>query len=63
MKNIFFKKSFLIIKTVPKMLKHLIFGFILHLIFLASIFEIYFQSPVITGLNPQNDLDGAPAKR
>lgn len=45
------------------MMKQLIFGFVLHLIFLASIFEIYFQSPVIIGLNPQTDLDGAPAKR
>jgi len=41
----------------------IIWSLVLHFIFLASIFEIYFQSPVITDLTPQNDLNDAPAKR
>lgn len=45
------------------MLNLVLFGVAVHLVFLASIFIIYFQSPVIQGLEPQNDLTGAPAKR
>lgn len=45
------------------MLKIIIFGIIAHLFFLASIFQIYFQSPIIVGLTPQPDIDDSPAKR
>lgn len=45
------------------MYKILILGIVAHLFFLLSIFQIYFQSPVITGLTPQNNLDKPPAKR
>lgn len=44
-------------------LKLIIYGFVLHIIFLASIFEIYFQSPIIPGLEPLPDLTQAPAER
>lgn len=43
--------------------KLIIYGFILHLIFFASIFEIYFKSPLIEGLSPLPDLETPPAKR
>lgn len=45
------------------MIKLIVYGFILHLIFLASIFEIYFQSPIVPGLEPLPDLTQAPAER
>lgn len=45
------------------MLKLLIYGVLVHILFLASIFVIYFQSPVIQGLRPQENLRNAPAKR
>lgn len=41
----------------------LAYGVIIHFVFLASIFVIYFQSPVIQGLAPQDDLASPPAKR
>lgn len=39
------------------------FGFVLHLLFLVSIFYIYFRSPILTDLAAQNDLKNPPAKR
>ncbi|XP_037902929.1 GPI ethanolamine phosphate transferase 1 [Hermetia illucens] len=36
---------------------------IVHVLFLGSIFVIYFRSPVIQGLHPQSDLLNPPAKR
>lgn len=45
------------------MLKIVIFGLIVHALFLASIFQIYFKSPIISGLQAQPDLDESPAKR
>lgn len=45
------------------MLKIVLFGLIAHLLFLASIFQIYFQSPVISGLSPLPNLEDPPAKR
>jgi GPI ethanolamine phosphate transferase 1 len=45
-------------------MKILIFsGLLLHLVFLLSIFYIYFQSPILKGIYPQNDLLHAPARR
>lgn len=41
----------------------IVFGFVLHLLFLVSIFYIYFRSPILTDLAPQNELKNAPAKR
>lgn len=41
----------------------IIFGLIVHAFFLASIFQIYFQSPVISGLRAQSDFSDSPAKR
>ncbi|XP_031622436.1 GPI ethanolamine phosphate transferase 1 isoform X2 [Contarinia nasturtii] len=45
------------------MIKIIVFGLIAHALFLASIFQIYFQSPVITGLHAQSNLNDSPAKR
>lgn len=45
------------------MLKVILFGLIVHALFLVSIFQIYFQSPVISGLQAQKNLNDAPAKR
>lgn len=45
------------------MFKILFIGTVAHVFFLLSIFQIYFQSPVIRGLRPQSDLDNPPAKR
>lgn len=45
------------------MFKIIAFGLIAHMLFLASIFQIYFQSPLIAGLKPQSDLNDSPAKR
>lgn len=45
------------------MIKIIAFGLIAHALFLASIFQIYFQSPVISGLQPQSNLNDSPAKR
>lgn len=45
------------------MLRIIVYGAIVHFIFLVSIFVIYFQSPVIEGLQPQSDLENAPAER
>ncbi|XP_063700106.1 GPI ethanolamine phosphate transferase 1-like [Culicoides brevitarsis] len=39
------------------------FGFVLHLLFLVSIFYIYFRSPILTDLEAQNELPNPPAKR
>ena len=38
-------------------------SFFIHILFLLSIFYIYFKSIIIPGLKPQKDLFGAPAKR
>ncbi|XP_055319471.1 GPI ethanolamine phosphate transferase 1 [Sitodiplosis mosellana] len=45
------------------MIKIIAFGLIAHALFLASIFQIYFQSPVISGLQAQPNLNDSPAKR
>lgn len=45
------------------MLNILVYGVVVHVVFLASIFIIYFQSPVIQGLEPLQDPLHAPAKR
>lgn len=50
-------------KAKEIMLKIVLFGVSVHLIFLASIFQIYFQSPIIANLPPQQQLDESPAKR
>ncbi|XP_055377960.1 GPI ethanolamine phosphate transferase 1 [Condylostylus longicornis] len=41
----------------------LIQAIIVHVIFLGSIFVIYFRSPILTTLTPQNDLENPPARR
>lgn len=41
----------------------ILYGIILHILLLGSIFVTYFRTPVITGLQPQNDLKNPPAKR
>uniref|UniRef100_A0A1B0DDG4 GPI ethanolamine phosphate transferase 1 n=1 Tax=Phlebotomus papatasi TaxID=29031 RepID=A0A1B0DDG4_PHLPP len=43
--------------------KFFLCGVIIHLIFLSSIFDIYFLSPIIRDLSPQKDLENPPAKR
>lgn len=45
------------------MLKIIVYGLFAHLLFLASIFQIYFQSPIIVGLQPQLNTDNPPADR
>ncbi|XP_059613178.1 GPI ethanolamine phosphate transferase 1 [Phlebotomus argentipes] len=45
------------------MYKFFLFGVVIHLIFLSSIFDIYFLSPIIRELTPQKDLENPPAKR
>eukprot|EP00057_Strongylocentrotus_purpuratus_P023498 XP_011677972.1 PREDICTED: GPI ethanolamine phosphate transferase 1-like [Strongylocentrotus purpuratus] len=40
-----------------------IVGFILHLILFASIFDIYFTSPLVHGMTPHSTPDEPPAKR
>lgn len=45
------------------MLKIILFGTIVHALFLASIFQIYFQSPVISGLEPLSNFNDSPANR
>lgn len=45
------------------MFKIIIFGLIVHAMFLASIFQIYFQSPIISGLQPLQNLNDSPAER
>lgn len=45
------------------MLKIILFGLIVHAFFLASIFQIYFQSPVISGLQAQPNFNDSPARR
>lgn len=44
-------------------MKVILFGFFLHLIFLLSIFDIYFKSPIINAIPIQQSKVGAPAKR
>ena len=41
----------------------IISGLFVHLVFLASIFDIYFKSPVVNGITPQIIPLKAPAKR
>ncbi|XP_037052386.1 GPI ethanolamine phosphate transferase 1 [Bradysia coprophila] len=50
-------------KTIPEMLKLILLGGVLHLLFLVSIFVIYFQSPIITGLQHQKKILDPPARR
>ena len=38
-------------------------GFVVHLIFFYSIFDIYFTSPLVHGMTPHSTLQAAPAKR
>lgn len=38
-------------------------GFIVHVIFLLSIFDIYFKSPIISGIQVQKNNVQHPAKR
>lgn len=45
------------------MIKIIVFGLIVHALFLASIFQIYFQSPIISGLQAEQNLNDSPAKR
>lgn len=45
------------------MIKFFVKNLLIHFIFLLSIFDIYFNSPVITHLTPLPDLVGAPSKR
>ncbi|XP_075682849.1 GPI ethanolamine phosphate transferase 1 isoform X2 [Rhinoderma darwinii] len=45
------------------MLLFFIVGLIVHLIFFASIFDIYFTSPLVHGMTPQHTLLPPPAKR
>lgn len=45
------------------MLKIILYGLFAHLLFLASIFHIYFQSPIVGGLQSQANLDNPPADR
>lgn len=45
------------------MFKIIVYGLFAHLLFLASIFQIYFQSPIIFGLQPQSNLENPPAER
>ncbi|XP_056376960.1 GPI ethanolamine phosphate transferase 1 isoform X2 [Hyla sarda] len=45
------------------MLLFFIVGLIVHLIFFASIFDIYFTSPLVHGMTPQKTLLPPPAKR
>lgn len=45
------------------MWKVIFYGLVVHSLFLASIFKIYFQSPIIAGLQPQSDLKDPPANR
>ncbi|KAM3928453.1 GPI ethanolamine phosphate transferase 1 [Leptodactylus fuscus] len=45
------------------MLLVFIVGLIVHLIFFASIFDIYFTSPLVHGMTPQHTLLPPPAKR
>jgi phosphatidylinositol glycan class N len=38
-------------------------GFLVHLIFFYSIFDIYFTSPLVHGMAPQRGIVDPPAKR
>lgn len=44
-------------------MKVVLFGFCLHLVFLLSVFDIYFKSPIINGIPVQQTKVQAPAKR
>lgn len=59
----FFKKNSCDENSNNKMFKIIIFGLIVHAMFLASIFQIYFQSPIISGLQPLQNLNDSPAER
>lgn len=45
------------------MIKIVLFGILVHVVFLASVFRVYFQSPIIENLPAQSQLTDAPAKR
>ena len=38
-------------------------GFILHALYMLSIFDIYFKTPIVHGMDPVQPLTHAPAKR
>lgn len=44
-------------------MKAVVFGFVLHVIFLLSVFDIYFKSPIVNNIPVQNNHVNAPAKR
>lgn len=50
-----------IIKTEE--LKHIFLCFIIHAVFLISIFDIYFQSPIVDGINSVKNSVEPSAKR
>jgi phosphatidylinositol glycan class N len=41
----------------------IISGFFVHIVFLVSVFDIYFKSPVVHGITPQSSPLEAPARR
>lgn len=41
----------------------IISGFFVHIVFLVSVFDIYFKSPVVHGITPQSGPLEAPARR
>jgi len=43
--------------------KLIVVGFLVHLVFFYSIFDIYFTSPLVHGMEPQNSVVDPPAKR
>lgn len=40
-----------------------VWGFFVHIVLLASVFDIYFKSPIIHGIEPYSSPSTAPAKR
>ena len=38
-------------------------GVLVHIIYLASIFEVYFTSPIVSGMTPHSVTQEPPAKR
>lgn len=44
-------------------MKVIIFGFSLHIVFLLSVFDIYFKSPIVHNIQVQQGIVNPPAKR